>query len=220
MQSFEINAEKRETQGKGASRRLRRVGKVPGILYGAEQGPESIQLEEKELFKGLENEAFYSSILDLKIDAGTQRVVLKDLQRHPYKRQILHLDLQRVDETKKLTIRAPIHFTNEDTCIGVKEQGGVVSHLVTDLEIICLPKDLPEFISVDLAELEVGQTIHLGDLQVPEAVDIATLLHGGDPSAPVVSVHLPKAIEEEVEEGEEEEGETEVAEGEEPAAEE
>ena len=187
MQSFELNAEKRETQGKGASRRLRRVGKVPGILYGAEQGSESIQLEQKELFQKLEIEAFYSSILDLKLDASTQRVVLKDLQRHPYKPQILHLDLQRVDETKKLTIRVPLHFTNEDTCPGVKQQGGVVSHLVTELEIICLPKDLPEFISVDLAELEVGQTIHLGDIQAPEAVDIATLLHGGDPARPATT---------------------------------
>jgi large subunit ribosomal protein L25 len=128
------------------------------------------------------------------VGEAKEKVVLKDLQRHPYKPAVLHLDLLRVDENEKLTMRVPLHFINEDKCIGVKEGGGVVSHVMTDLEIICLPKDLPEYIEVDLAEVNVGEGIHLGDLKLPEGSEIAALLHGGDAARIVATVHIPKVI--------------------------
>lgn len=215
MQLFELNAEKRDTSGKGASRRLRRAGKVPAILYGAGQEAVALQLSESELVKHLENEAFYASILKLAMDGTTQQVVLKDLQRHPYKRQLTHLDLQRIDETKTLSMRVPIHFLNEEKCPGVKDQGGVISHLMNEIEISCLPKDLPEFIAIDLVDLNVGDTIHLGDIEPPAGVELT----GGDPARPLVSVHMPKAVVEEEEvEGEVEEGEVVAEEGEAEAA--
>ena len=204
MQQFELNAEKRVDQGKGASRRLRHAGKVPAILYGAAKEPLALQVQHNELNKQLEHEAFYSHVLTLKVDGKAEKAVLKDIQRHPSRPLILHLDFQRVDEKEELTMRVPVHFMNEEKCVGVKQGGGVISHLLTDLEVTCLPKDLPEYISVDVAALELGETIHLGDLQVPAGVEITALAHGGDPHQPVVSVHLPRAaVEEEAAEGEE-----------------
>lgn len=197
MNQFELNAEPRTESGRGASRRLRRTGKVPGILYGAKQEASAISLDHDDVAHHLEHEAFYSHILTLKIGEEKQRVVLKDLQRHPYKPRILHIDLLRVSETEKLTMRIPLHFTNEDKCIGVKQGGGVVSHIMTELEVTCLPKHLPEFIEINLAEVNLGVTIHISDLKLPEGVESYALTHGGDPSAPVVSVHIPKIIVEE-----------------------
>ena len=197
MNKFEINAEPRADMGKGASRRLRRMGKVPGILYGARQEAAAIALDHNDISHHLELEAFYSHILTLNIGGEKQKVVLKDLQRHPFKPRIQHIDLQRVSETEKLTMRIPIHFLNEDKCIGVKLGGGVVSHIMTEIEVRCLPADLPEFIGIDLAEIDLGHTIHLKDLTLPDRVESYTLVHGGDPSSPVVSVHLPKLIVEE-----------------------
>lgn len=197
MIKFEINAEPRADKGKGASRRLRRLGKVPGILYGARQEAAPIAMDHDDLMHHLEHEAFYSHILTLNLGKETQKVVLKDLQRHPYKPRIQHIDLQRVSETEKLTMRIPIHFINEDKCIGVKQGGGVVSHIMTEIEVRCLPADLPEYIEIDLAEVNLGHTIHLGDLKLPDRVESSVLVHGGDASKPVVSVHMPKLIVEE-----------------------
>ena len=179
--SFELAAEFRETEGKGASRRLRRTGKVPGILYGARQDASPIALDHDDLAHHLEHEAFYSHILTLNIGGEKQKVVLKDLQRHPFKPRIQHIDLLRVSATEKLTMRIPIHFINEDKCIGIKQGGGVASHTMTELEVRCLPADLPEYFEVDLAEVNLGQTIHLGDLKLPDRVESYTLVHGGDP---------------------------------------
>ena len=198
MNTFEINAEPRADMGKGASRRLRRMNKVPGILYGARQDAVAIALDHDDLSHHLEHETFYSHILTLNLDGQRQRVVLKDLQRHPFKPRIQHIDLQRVSETEKLTMRIPIHFLNEDKCLGVKVGGGVISHIMTEIEVRCLPADLPEAIEIDLAEINLGQTIHLGDLVMPDRVESYVLAHGGDPFSPVVSVHLPKLPEEEV----------------------
>jgi large subunit ribosomal protein L25 len=171
MNQFEINAEPRADVGRGASRRLRRTGKIPGILYGARQEATRISLDHDDLIHHLEREAFYSHILTLHLGNEKQKVVLKDLQRHPCKPRILHIDFLRVSETEKLTMRIPLHFLNEDKCIGVKTGGGVVSHHLTELEIICLPKDLPEFIEIDLAEVNVGQIIHISDVKLPQGVE-------------------------------------------------
>jgi len=194
MQQFEINAEKRVGQGKGASRRLRRAGKAPGIVYGAGKEPQAIQVSNNDMLLHLEHEAFYSHILTLKLDGATEKVVLKDMQRHPFKPLIMHVDLLRVDEAKKLYMRVPLHFLSQDKCAGVKTEGGVISHLMTDLEIACLPKDLPEYIEVDVAEMHVGDTLHVSDLKMPAGVEIA-----GDPEQAVVSCHIPMVITEEVE---------------------
>ena len=196
MESFELIAEPREGMGKGASRRLRREGKIPAIVYGAAKDAASIMISHNEIFHHLENEAFYSHILTLQVGKTKERVVLKDLQRHSYKPVVLHLDLLRVDEKEKLTMRVPLHFINEATCVGVKTGGGVISHVMNELEISCLPKDLPEYIEVDMAEIDLGEGIHLADLKMPEGAEIAALIHGGDASQIVVTVHLPKVAKE------------------------
>ncbi|MGR8920487.1 MAG: 50S ribosomal protein L25/general stress protein Ctc [Gammaproteobacteria bacterium] len=215
MNKFEIEAESRHDRGKGASRRLRRAGKVPAIVYGAHKDPVAIQLGHNDVLQHAEHEAFYSHILDLKIDGTAEKVVIKDMQRHPFKPFIQHMDFQRVDESEALTMRVPLHFLNEGTCVGVKQHGGVISHLMSDLEITCLPKDLPEYIEVDVAELDVGDAIHLGQLTMPEGVQITSLIQGGEDSLPVVQVIVPRAVVEEEAEGEAAEA---PAEGEEPPA--
>lgn len=212
MEDFAIVAAPRDDKGKGASRRLRRTGYVPGILYGADKDPVSIQLEHNDVLKHTELEAFYSHILTLKLPSGSERVVLKDMQRHPYKAQVMHMDFLRVRENEMLTMRVPLHFINEEKCVGVKDHGGVVSHLMAELEILCLPRDLPEYIEVDVLALDVGDSLHLSDLKVPEGVEIAALASGGDPAQPVVSVQVPR-VAVEPEEGDDE------GDGEEPKAE-
>ena len=200
MNKYEIEAETRVDRGKGASRRLRRDGKIPAILYGAGTEPVAIQIGHNDMLLSTENEAFYSSILTLKLDGTAEKVVLKDMQRHAYKPRILHVDLQRVDETERLTMRVPIHFINEERCVGVKEGGGLISHLLTELEVTCLPKDLPEFIEIDVRALELGNSVHLSDVTTPEGVAITALMHGGDGSRPVVAVQVPKMAIEDLEE--------------------
>jgi len=194
MNEFELIAEARTDVGKGASRRLRRDGKLPGIVYGTGKEASMISLQHNAVMHNLEHEAFYSHILSLKIGNETESVVLKDLQRHPYKRSVLHIDLLRVDANETLTMRIPLHYINEDKCSGVKNEGGVISHLMTDIDIVCLPKDLPEYIEVDMLEVNLNDTLHLSDLKVPEGVEIHSLLHGGDATQPVASVHAPKVI--------------------------
>ena len=199
MQQFEINAEPRRDVGKGASRRLRRTGRVPGIIYGSNLDAAPITVDHNRLMHQLENEAFYSHILTLTLGSETGKVILKDLQRHPFRPSILHIDFQRVSESEELTMRIPIHFLNEDICIGVKTGGGIISHIMSDLEITCLPKDLPEYITVDLTNLNVNESIHISDLKFPEGVKCTLLAHGGDPNQAVASVHIPKLAEVEAE---------------------
>lgn len=199
MDTFKFAAETRNDRGKGASRRLRRDGKIPAILYGAGNDPVAIQLGHNDMLLHTDHEAFYSHILTLTLDGRPEPVVLKDMQRHVYKRAILHMDFQRVSETEELSMRVPIHFLNEEKCIGVKQNGGVISHLMSDLEIKCLPKDLPESIEVDVQAMDLGDTIHLSELNIPEGVTLDLLSGGSDDDLPVVSVHLPRVVEEDVE---------------------
>jgi large subunit ribosomal protein L25 len=168
--NFIVNAEQRSDTGKGASRRLRRVGKVPGILYGAHKEPTMISMAHNELVRQLNDEAFYSNLLNLNLNGAQETVVLKDLQRHPAKPFILHVDFQRVQSDEKIRLNVPLHFVNENTCPGVKA-GGAVSHQLTDVEITCLPKDLPEFIEVDMSAMNVGDALHLSELKLPDGVE-------------------------------------------------
>ncbi|MGQ9425817.1 50S ribosomal protein L25/general stress protein Ctc [Gilvimarinus sp. F26214L] len=208
-EDFTLNAEARADVGKGASRRLRREGgKVPAIIYGGEKEPENITIPHKDLVKQLENEAFYSHIISIKQGSNSQDVILKDLQRHPAKNQILHADFMRVSSTKKLQTKVPLHFLNEDICAGVKMQGGTIAHSMTELDVSCLPGDLPEFIEVDMAEVQAGQIVHISDLKLPKGVESVDLSHGADHDLPVVTVNKPKSG------GTEEGGEEEAAEGE------
>jgi large subunit ribosomal protein L25 len=193
MNQFELVAEKREDVGKGASRRLRHADKLPGIVYGANKEPTMLTLDHNVVMHSLENEAFYSSILTLNVGKDKEKVVLKDLQRHPYKNRLMHIDLLRINENEALTMRVPIHFINEEKAIGVKQAGGVVSHVMTEIDIVCLPKDLPEFIQVDMLEVDIDQTVHLNELILPEGVQLYSTLHGGDDTLPVAAIHAPKA---------------------------
>ncbi|HVL02558.1 MAG TPA: 50S ribosomal protein L25/general stress protein Ctc [Dongiaceae bacterium] len=186
---FTIEATTRSDLGKGASRRLRRLeNRIPGILYGADKAPTPISVISKDLVKALENEAFYSHILSLKLDGGDVQVVLKDLQRHPAKNNPTHVDFQRIDATHKLHMNVPLHFLNEDKCVGVKTGGGIVSHQLTEVEVVCLPKDLPEFIAVDVINLDMGKSIHLSELTLPAGVELRALQLGPDHDLSVVSV--------------------------------
>jgi len=199
METFEISAQRREELGKGANRRLRRAGYVPAIMYGAGSEPVSLTIAHNDLLKQLEHEAFYSRILTVNIDNQPEKAVLKDLQRHPSRPTIMHLDLQRVSDTQKLHMRVPLHFQNVDKCVGVKQSGGVVSHHLAEVEIRCFPNDLPEFIGVDLQNVELNGIIHLSDLTIPEGIELVGLAHG---DSPVVSVHLVRGtVAEDEEEG-------------------
>ena len=204
---FELTAESRSDTGKGASRRLRRLhGRIPGIIYGGDAEPQMISLESRELKKALETEAFYSHILSLKLDGKTQQAVLRDLQRDPARGFPIHADFMRVDATHKITMVVPVHFTNEEACIGVKKQGGEIHRNISEVEISCLPKNLPEYLEVDMASVELDQVIHLSEIKLPGGVEIVELTHGEAHDQPVVAVHKPKvrAEEEEGEEGGEE----------------
>jgi large subunit ribosomal protein L25 len=188
---FEIAAETRKDQGKGASRRLRRLAeRVPGIMYGADKTPTPISVGLKELNKALENEAFYSHILTVVLDGKAEKAVLRDMQRHPVKNIPTHIDLQRIDENAKLTMRVPLHFINEEACVGVKEQGGEIHHDLSDVEVSCLPKHLPEYLTVDMAAVTIGKTVHLSDITLPEGVSLVQLAHGHDLA--VANVHAVK----------------------------
>ena len=190
---FVLEAKSREVTGKGASRRLRREsGLVPGIIYGGRNKPEMITVEQKALFKHLDNEAFYSHIISVDIEGKTQDVIVKDLQRHPARPVIYHIDLLRVSKTKKFTTRVPLHFINEDKAKGVKLQGGIVSHSQTELEVSCLPANLPEFIEVDLENVEIGQIVHISDLSLPKGVESVALSHGADHDLAIATINKPK----------------------------
>jgi large subunit ribosomal protein L25 len=219
---IEINAILREAKGTGASRRLRHEGKVPGILYGGKDDAKSIELNAKDLFMQFKHEAFHASILTLNLDGKKESVLLRDYQMHPVRNNIQHIDLQRIDENKKLSVKIPFHFLNEDVAPGVKLEGGVVSHIMVDVDISCLPKDLPTYIEVDMIALSIGDSIRLSDIKVPEGVELTTLSEENDPT--VTSISQPKVVVDETPvaaEGEEgaAEGEEGAAEGEEGAAE-
>ena len=193
MTDFVLNARARTDLGKGASRRLRRLAEeVPAIVYGGDGEPEAIVLAHRELARALENEAFYSHVISLQIDSKTQDVIIKDVQRHPARPVILHADFLRVSKTHRITTRVPLHFVNEDRCTAVKQQGGVVQHNLVDLEIQCLPDNLPEYIAVDMAAVELGQILHISDLILPPGVESVALAQGADHDLPVVAIHRSK----------------------------
>ena len=207
-EDFRLAAKLRDDLGKGASRRLRRKsGEVPAIVYGANKNPQNISVNHNDLVKHLEHEAFYSHIITLNIGDASESVILKDLQRHPAKAQILHADFLRVSKTKKFNTKVPLHFINEEKAKGVKMQGGTVSHTMTELEISCLPADLPEYIEVDLIDVEVGQIVHISDLKLPKGVESVALGHGVDHDLPVAAINKAKGGADEAGEGEEGEGE-------------
>ncbi|HEU0223876.1 MAG TPA: 50S ribosomal protein L25/general stress protein Ctc [Steroidobacteraceae bacterium] len=193
--SFELDAEFRDDQGKGASRRLRHLGKVPAILYGGKRDARALVVDHTRLAQLMDDERFYSTILALKVGSQTQAAVLKDVQRHPYRNRIVHIDFQRVLEDEKIRMRMPLHFKGGAEARGVKEQGGVLSHVRNDVEVSCLPKDLPEYVEVDVSGLEINQVIKLSDLKLPAGVEIVDLLAGRD--GPVASIHMPRVEEEE-----------------------
>jgi large subunit ribosomal protein L25 len=184
--------------GKGASRRLRRAGKIPAIIYGGDKDPEALTLSHNEVLRNLEHEAFYSHILTIKSAGNEMQAILRDLQRHPSKAIIMHMDLQRVSATEKLWTNVPIHIIGEDISPSVKA-GCLVSHDLTDVEVECYPKDLPEYIEVDISALELGESIHLSDLKVPDGVTLTELERGEDHDASVVSIHAKRVVEEDEE---------------------
>ena len=198
--SFELQAETREFAGKGAARRLRRIAdKIPAVVYGAGKSPQSIMLQQKDLLKALSHEAIFSSILTLKIGDKKQKVVLKALQRHHSKPKIVHIDFQRIKASEKLTMNVPLSFVGEEACPGVEEGGGVISHLQTEIEIKCLPADLPENVEVDVSSLQLDQSLHLSDLKLPSGVELAVVELDEEHNVPVVSVHVPKVSKEDLE---------------------
>lgn len=195
---IEVTAFPRAGQGTGASRRLRTGGRVPGIIYGADKPAQPIELDHHALQRHLKMEAFHASILDMTVDGNRERVLLRDFQMHPWKPMVVHVDFQRIDKNKKIHMRVPLHFVNADICPGVKVGGGVVQHVMNEIEIQCLPDALPEYIEIDLKDLQLGHSIHVSELAMPGGVEPVSKIRHDDPA--VVTVQVPKviAIEEEV----------------------
>ncbi len=193
---IEISAQKRDMQGTGASRRLRGKGRVPGVVYGGDKPPVTIELDHKELHRNLRNEAFHASILTLKLEGGTEQVLLRAFNMHPFRPQVQHVDFQRVSKDKKIHMKVPLHFVNAEKSPGVKEQGGVANHVMNEIDISCLPDDLPEYIEVDMGSLKVGDSIHAKDLRFPKGVE--PVLHRGE-NPVVATVIVPALITEEEE---------------------
>ncbi|MEO1593799.1 MAG: 50S ribosomal protein L25/general stress protein Ctc [Pseudomonadota bacterium] len=205
---IDLVAELREDQGKGASRRLRREGKVPAILYGAGRPPRAISLQHNKLIRALEDESFYSSVLNIKVGDKNQETILKDVQRHPAKPQIMHIDLQRIVAGEVIRMSVPVHFLNEETAVGVKQDGGILNKMLNEVDVQCLPKDLPEYLEIDVAELEIGGLLNLSDLKLPKGVELIDLSHGDESDdKPLVQIVKSRAVVEEDEEGAPEAGE-------------
>ncbi len=194
--AIEISAKKRDAQGTGASRRLRRLGKVPGIVYGGDKDAVNIELDHKDLYFNLRNEKFHASILSLALDGTKEQVLLRAVNMHPFKPQVQHIDFQRVSKDKKIHMKVPLHFVNAEKSPGVKEQGGVVNHVLNELDIVCFPDDLPEFIEVNLENLAVGHSLHVRELGMPKGVELA--LHKNE-NPVVATVVVPQLITEEEE---------------------
>ncbi|MBA1146215.1 50S ribosomal protein L25/general stress protein Ctc [Ectothiorhodospiraceae bacterium WFHF3C12] len=200
---LKLDAEKRTDKGKGASRRLRRAKQLPAVLYGAGKEAVAIQVQEEQVLRLLREETFFSQIIDIKLGKQTEQALLKDMQRHPFKPLVSHLDFQRIKAGEKLTTHIPIHFLNEDKAKGVKE-GGVIHHDMIEVEIECLPQDIPEFLEVDVLELEIGDSVHLSQVSVPEGVAIPSLSNDPEQDPTVVSIHAPRVTAEQLEEEAEE----------------
>ena len=198
--SLELNATLREDMGKGASRRLRHANKLPAIVYGVGKDPVSITLLQKDIQYRLPNEEFYSQVLSLNIDGTAEDVLLRDIQHHPYKQEVMHMDFIRIDAKKVVHVHSQLHFIGEEVSPGVKTEDGVANHVIVEVELECLPKDIPQFIEVDLSEMHVGDIIHLSDLKLPKGVEILALKQGDEHDTAVVGMHQRKIVEE-VEEG-------------------
>ena len=194
--AIEITARKRQSQGTGPSRRLRRMGGVPGIVYGGGKDPVHIELEHNDLYLKLRNEKFHASILSLDVGGAKEQVLLRAVNMHPFRMQVQHIDFQRVLKDRKIHMKVPLHFANAEKSPGVKEQGGVVNHVLNELDIVCFPDDLPEFVEVDLANLSVGKSMHVRDLTLPKGVELA--LHKGE-NPVLATVVVPALITEEEE---------------------
>jgi len=192
--SHTIIAELRDVQGTSASRRLRHAGKIPAVLYGAGKQPAMLTLSHNSLIHNLENESFHSSILTVDVAGKKEKAILRDVQMHAYKQLIMHVDLQRISATDKIHMSVPLHYTGGDEAPGVKIESGIVSHLITELDIICLPENLPEYLSVDVSDLHIGDSIHLSEIALPEGVESTTLSHGGDDLAVVTVVAVRGSI--------------------------
>ena len=190
---MKVVANTRNAQGTGASRRLRRNGKVPGIIYGGEGNPTAIELDHNNLFHALRVESFHSSILDMELDGKSERVLLRDLQWHPYRQQVMHIDFQRVTTGQAITTRVPLHFMNAETSPAVKLGGAIVNHVLNEIQITCLPRHLPEFIEIDLAEAKVGDVVHVSEIRMPEGVK--PVLHGKEDPV-VLTIVLPAVVSE------------------------
>ncbi len=211
--SHTIIAEMRDVQGTSASRRLRHAGKVPAILYGAGKETAKLTLSHNSLYHNLEDESFHSSILTVEIGGKKEKAILRDVQMHAFKQLIMHIDLQRISAKDKIHMNVPIHFTGGEDAPGVKLENGIISHLMTELEIVCLPADLPEYFSVDVSELHLGDSIHLSEITLPEGVESTIAMHGGDDLAVVTVMAVRAVVEDEPAEAEEgEEGEEGAAE--------
>ncbi|CAM3575429.1 MULTISPECIES: 50S ribosomal protein L25/general stress protein Ctc [Halomonas] len=208
MSDFILKASVRNDLGKGASRRLRRANQqVPAVVYGGEKGAQSISVEKTAFYKAIEDETFFSSVIKLMIDGKEEQVVVRDLQRHPFKPLLTHADFLRVDATHEITMNVPLHVTGEEKCVGIKDQGGELHVLSNDIAISCLPKDLPDFIEVDIAAVELGTTLHLSDLTMPAGVTSVDLSHGEEHDNAVLSISKVKERAEEEDEAGESEGE-------------
>ncbi|MDH5423359.1 MAG: 50S ribosomal protein L25/general stress protein Ctc [Gammaproteobacteria bacterium] len=186
--AIELNVEVREDLGKGASRRLRHTDMVPAIIYGGDKEPTNIMLPHRVAVKQLENELFYTQVMTLKVGKASEKVVLRDIQRHPIKQQVMHMDFLRIDPKHKMHVHVPLHFINESTAPGVKA-GGKINHIMIEIEVNCLPKDIPEFIEVDMGALEIDSSIHLSELKLPKGVESVILSHGADHDSAVAAIH-------------------------------
>ena len=194
--SIELNATLRDDMGKGASRRLRHAKKFPAVVYGVGKDAVSITLEQKDVQHKLPNEDFYSQVLSLNIAGTAEDVLLRDIQHHPYKQEVMHMDFIRIDANKVVHVFSQLHFVGEDVSPGAKTEDGVINHVIMEVELECLPKNIPQFIEVDLSEMHVGDVIHLSDLKLPEGVEILALKHGEEHDTAVVGMHVRKVVEE------------------------
>nr|WP_297459218.1 50S ribosomal protein L25/general stress protein Ctc [uncultured Halomonas sp.] len=215
MSDYKLTANVRHDLGKGASRRLRRVNQqVAAIIYGGEKAPQPIVVDKAAFYKAIEDEAFFSSLIDIDVDGSKEQVIIRDLQRHPFKALVTHADFLRVDATHEMTINVPLHVAGEDANKSIKEKVGVLHVLANEVEISCLPKDLPEYLEVDISELEIGDTLHLSDLKLPKGVALVALSHGEEHDAGVVSITRPTVVSADDEDEGEAEGGEEGKEGE------
>ena len=193
MSNFTLNLTNRTDTGKGASRRLRHTNQIPAVIYGGEQEPQSLQMNHDDILKALADEAIYTSILDVNIDGKVTKAVFKDIQRHAYKPKVLHLDFFRVNENEKIHMHVPIHCLGGENSPGVKA-GGQMNHNMSDIEVICLAKDLPEYLEIDVSNMDIGDTLHISDLTMPAGVVSAELSHGADHDQPIVAIHKSRAM--------------------------